>query len=70
MFSVSNADLVAIRRAHAVGGRDAAMVELRRRCTGLDDATAAEMLKHILDIPFEAVTFAWRREPRRDRPKR
>jgi hypothetical protein len=37
MFLVSDADIVAVRRAFMVGGRDRALVELRRRYQGLTD---------------------------------
>ena len=49
---IHDADLVAIHRAHAAGGRDAAMTELRRRWLGINDTTAAAFLDRVLAMPL------------------
>ena len=69
MFVVDQADLVAIRRAFTAGGRDGAMVELRRRYMALTDKTAPTVLDRILAMPIVPVKVAGRHEPRRDGPK-
>ena len=45
---ISDADLVAIHRAHDAGGRDAAMAELRRRWLGINDTNAPEVLDRVM----------------------
>ena len=70
MFAVEHADLIAIRRAFMSGGRDRALVELRRRYMALTDSTASTVLDRILAMPVEKAPFAGRHEPRRDGLKR
>ena len=53
MFMIDQADLVAIRRAFMAGGRDRALVELRRRYLALTDATASTALDRVLAMPSE-----------------
>ena len=53
-----------------VGGRDRALVELRRRYMALTDETAPTVLDRILAMPVEQAPFAGRHEPRRDGLKR
>ena len=55
MFLVDQADLIAIRRAFTVGGRKAALVELRRRYMALTDKTAPTVLDRILAMPIDPV---------------
>ena len=69
MFTVTQDDVVAIRRAFMAGGRDHALVELRRRWTLLNDTTAPAMLDRILALPVSPPPeFSGRSEPRRDGP--
>ena len=70
MFAVEQAYLITIRRAFMVGGRDRALVELRRRYMALTDETAPTVLDRILAMPVEQAPFAGRHEPRRDGLKR
>ena len=69
MFSVEHGDLIAIRRAFMAGGRDRAIVELRRRYMALTDKTAPTVLDRILAMPVDPVKVAGRHEPMRDGPK-
>ena len=70
MFAVEHADLIAIRRAFMAGGREHALVELRRRYMALTDKTAPTVLDRIMAMPVEQAPFAGHHEPRRDGPKR
>jgi len=70
MFTVSDADLIAVRHAHATAGRAGAFVELRRRFLGLSDRWLGNVLDRVLAMPVGPVLLAGKREPRRDRPKR
>ena len=69
MFLLEQADLIAIRRAFMAGGRDHALVELRRRYMALNDKTAPKVLDRLMAMPIEQEPFAGRHEPRRDGPK-
>ena len=51
------------------GGRERALIELRRRYMALTDKTAPTILDRILAMPIEQVKFAGRHEPKRDAPK-
>ncbi|MEI6559078.1 MAG: hypothetical protein WCO00_11800 [Rhodospirillaceae bacterium] len=53
MFTIDQADLVAIRRALMAGGRDHALVELRRRYLALTDITAPAVLDRVLAMSVE-----------------
>ena len=69
MFTVTQDDVVAIRRAFMAGGRDRALVELKRRCLLLHDRTAAAVVDRILAMPVnQPPEFSGRSEPRRDGP--
>ena len=48
---IHEADLIAIRRAYATAGRDAALVELRRRFMTLPESVVPRALTHILTLP-------------------
>ena len=48
---IDPADLIAIRRAADTIGRDAAMLELRRRYLGLTDQNAPAILDRLLALP-------------------
>ena len=48
---IDPADLIAIRRAADTLGRDAAMIELRRRYLGLTDQNAPTILDRLLVLP-------------------
>jgi hypothetical protein len=49
-----------------VGGRERALVKLRRRYMGLTDMTAPTILDRIMAMPVKQVEFAGCREPRPD----
>ncbi len=66
MFAVEPADLISIRRAFMVGGRDRALVELRRRYMALTDKTAPTVLDSTLVMPTDPVKVAGHHEPRYD----
>ena len=68
MFAISQDDVVAVRRAFMAGGRDRALVELRRRYLALNDKTAPTVLDHILAMPVSMPPAFTRSEPHRDRP--
>ena len=68
MFTVSQDDVVAVRRAFMAGGRDRALVELRRRWLLLNDTTAPTVLDRILAMPVSMPPAFTRSEPHRDRP--
>lgn len=68
MFAVSQDDVVAIRRAFMAGGRDRALVELRRRYLLLNDTTGPAVLDRILEMPVSMPPAFTRSEPHRDRP--
>ena len=71
---ISDADLVAIHRAHDAGGRDAAMAELRRRWLGINDTTAPEVLDRVMAMqeavsnPITVKAPSRRYGPRHDGP--
>jgi hypothetical protein len=68
----TDADLIAILRAHEAGGRDAAMIELRRRWTGgLPDAAAPAVLDRVLSPTSQRIRTGGRGDTddrRRDQP--
>ena len=68
MFAISQDDVVAVRRAFMAGGRDRALVELRRRYLALNDKTAPTVLDRILAMPVNMPPVFTRSEPHRDRP--
>ena len=68
MFTISQDDVVAIRRAFMAGGRDRALVELKRRYLALNDTTASAVLDRILAMPVSMPPAFTRSEPHRDRP--
>ncbi|MEI8397019.1 MAG: hypothetical protein WCF85_20020 [Rhodospirillaceae bacterium] len=69
MFSVGQEDIVAVRRAFMAGGRDRALVELKRRYLMLNDTTAPDVLDRMLEMPVDMPpAFSARTEPRRDSP--
>ena len=69
MFTVSQDDVVAVRRAFMAGGRDRALVELRRRWLLLNDKTAPAVLDRILAMPVNMPPkFSSRSESHRNRP--
>ncbi len=68
MFTVSQDDVVAVRRAFMAGGRDRALVELRRRWLLLNDNTAPTVLDRLLALPVSMPPAFTRSEPHRDRP--
>ena len=68
MFAISQDDVVAVRRAFMAGGRDRALVELRRRYLALNDKTAPAVLDRILAMPVNMPPAFTRNEPHRDRP--
>ena len=68
MFTVSQDDVVAVRRAFMACGRDRALVELRRRWLLLNDKTAPAVLDRILEMPVSMPPTFTRSEPHRDRP--
>ena len=45
------ADLLAVQRAHAVDGRDAALAEIRRRWPDISDTVLSATLDRILAVP-------------------
>ena len=45
---ITEADVIAVKRAHEQGGNDAAMTELRRRFLGLTDRNADKVLYSVL----------------------
>ena len=47
------ADLLAVQRAHAEHGRDAALVEIRRRWPNISDAVLEATLVRILAAPVD-----------------
>ena len=63
MFAIEHADLIAIRRSFMSGGRDRALVELRRRYMALTDSTAPTVLNRILAMPVEQAPFAGSHKP-------
>ena len=74
MFLVDQDDIVAVHRAHEIGGRDAALAEVRRRWPALADRALPGVLDRVLalkvDVPVrvlqhdEAVAEAERRRIR------
>ncbi|MEI8397307.1 MAG: hypothetical protein WCF85_21510 [Rhodospirillaceae bacterium] len=69
MFSVGQEDIVAVRRAFMAGGRDRALVELRRRYMALNDTTAPGVLDRMLEMPVNMPpAFSARTEPRPHSP--
>jgi len=47
------ADLLAVQRAHATGGRDAALVEIRRRWPNISETVLPATLERILAAPVD-----------------
>jgi hypothetical protein len=64
MFSVSEADLIAVRHAHDTAGRVGALAELRRRFLGLSDRMVSAVLDRVLAMPVSPPPFAGKREAR------
>ena len=62
------ANIVAIRRAYMVGGRERALVELRRRFPALNDWAAPRVLARVLKMPA-TMPPAFRPDGMRDKPK-
>ncbi len=48
---ITEADVIAIRRAYTTAGRDAALVELRRRFMNISELAAPAVLKKVLRLP-------------------
>ena len=62
------ADLIAIRRAADNAGREAAMIELRRRFLAISDADAPAILNRLLAMPVDLPPrHAGHGEPHRDK---
>ena len=59
IFLVDQADLISIRRAFIAGGRDRALVELRRRYMALTDKTAPTVIDHILEGAHRSGQGGW-----------
>ena len=49
----TTADLLAVQRAHATAGRDAALAEIRRRRPNISETVLAVILERILAAPVE-----------------
>ena len=47
------ADLLAVQRAHATGGREAALAEIRRRWPNISETVLAVTLERILAAPVK-----------------
>ncbi len=63
------ADLVAVQRAFADHGRDAALSEIRRRWPNISETVLPATLERILAAPVDQPPrYASRREPRHDGP--
>ena len=66
---LADSEIIAIRRADDMGGRAAAMAELRRRFMALTDANAPAILDRILAMPVaQPPTIVGHKGPRRDPP--
>ena len=48
---ITEADVIAIRRAYQTAGKDAALVELRRRFLHISEQTAPKVLVKLLRLP-------------------
>ena len=64
MFMIDPADVVAIKRTFEAGGRDAALADLRRRYTALNDKTAPAVLDRVLGMSATVLPFPSRSKPR------
>ncbi len=64
---INLADIIAIRRAFVVGGRDRALGELRRRYLALNDKTAPMVLDRLLRLPV-AMPPVFRQDDMRHKP--
>jgi len=61
------ADLLAVQRAHAESGRDAALAEIRRRWPAISDTVLPATLDRILAAPVEQPA-PFSRDAQRDTP--
>jgi hypothetical protein len=50
---ITEADVIAIRRTYHTAGRDAALVELRRRFMHISEANAPKALVKVLRLPVD-----------------
>ncbi|MEI7609638.1 MAG: hypothetical protein WCJ64_19840 [Rhodospirillaceae bacterium] len=48
---ITEADVIAIRRTYATTGKDAALVELRRRFMSLPESAAPKVLAKVVRLP-------------------
>ncbi len=64
---ITEADVIAIRRAYGTAGRDAALVELRRRFMHISENAAPAILAKVLRLPV-AMPPAFRRDDMKVKP--
>ena len=64
---ITEADVIAIRRAYTTAGRDAALVELRRRFMHISELAAPAVLKKVLRLPV-AMPPTFRQDDMRFKP--
>jgi hypothetical protein len=63
--SIYAANVLAVQRAFATQGRNAALAEILRRWPQMNDISANAALDHIVITPMPVV--AWRPDPPRDK---
>ena len=64
---ITEADVIAIRRADSTAGKDAALVELRRRFMSLPESEAPKVLVKVLKLPVEPPS-EFRKDDMRHKP--
>jgi len=64
---IHEADVIAIRRAYATSGKDAALVELRRRFMHISEQVAPRVLVKVLKLPV-APPPEFRKDDMRHKP--
>ena len=69
MIDTIPADLVAIRRAFMVGGREGAVAEMKRRFSFVTNDNASVLIDMALMLDTAPPEYAGRSEPRRDGPR-
>ncbi len=68
-MTTTPADLLAVQRAHATEGRDAALAEIRRRWPNISDTVLVVTLERILAAPLDhPPVLTGRGRPHRDAP--
>ncbi len=69
MFMVSDEDVIAIHRSYELGGRDAALMEARKRWALFGDNVLSDLIDRVLAMSAEPpAPFVGKKQAKRDGP--